>query len=178
MEGNLCRGPHATMTASAVLADQRGCARWAFRERWLLQRAEQCCPGLAGACPWDKGSGQFWVVFILKPLCWLSERREGFTARGWRALPPLVRDRPIRLVPAYPAAEGYGGKRHWPLPDSRAGRGVFISPVFVLPSLNLGYRVVLFGFVFLKGRKEEERRAVRLLPTQNQCPLLLAPGYL
>lgn len=106
MEGKLCRGPRAAMTVSAVLANQRDCERWAFREHWLLGRAERCCPGLAGACLWDKGDGQFWVAFLLKPLCWLRERREGFPALGCRALPPLVGDEPIWVVPSASHDEG------------------------------------------------------------------------
>lgn len=58
--------PRAATAASAVPANKRDRTRWVLRERWLLWRAEPRCPGLAGACPWDKGRGRFWVLFLLK----------------------------------------------------------------------------------------------------------------
>lgn len=150
----LTRGPRAAMPASAAPADQRG-GRVGHSES---------CPGLAGACPGDKGGRRFWVAFLLKRLCWLRERKEGFAALGRRALPPPVRDGPVGFSTSASRGGGSG------IPGSGAGRGIFISPVFIAPSLTVGCGVVSFRFVFLEGRKEEERGAVSLLLTRNQWP--------
>lgn len=80
--------------------------------------------------------------------CWLSKRRESFTALGERTLTPLVRDGPTSSAPTHPMAEGCGGRQHWLLPGSCASRGIFISLGFVPPSLTVEYGVVSVCFLF------------------------------
>lgn len=86
---------------------------------------------------------------------------------------PPSQGRTCPVSTSTPAMEGCGGRQHQLLLGSDDGRDVFISPVFIPPSLTVGYRVVSFCFVFLRGTKEE-RRAVSLL----LCPLLLGPECL
>lgn len=138
----------------------KGCPCWAFRECWLLWRPERCCPGLAGACLWDKSSGWFWVAFLQKFLCWLSKHREGFKALGERALIPLARDGCASPAPAHPMAGGYGGKWHWLLRGSRASRDILISLGYVPPSLTVEYGVVLVWFGLFSLRVGEGRTEV------------------
>lgn len=127
----------------------KGCPCWAFRDCWLLWRPERCCPGLAGACLWDESGGWFCVAFLQNSLCWLSKRRESFTALGERTLAPLIRDGPASSAQAHPMAEGYGGRWHWLLPGSCASRDMFISLGFVPPSLTVEYGVVSVWFVLV-----------------------------
>lgn len=151
--------PRATTAASAVPANERDRARWVLRERWLLRRAEPCCPGLAGACLRDKGCGLFWVVFPLKPLCRLSKRREGCAALGWRVLPPPVRDGPVRCVPAHPWLWCWQRRLH--------------LPGFCTAYARCGVRggLVWFGLVFLEGRKERGgEKGGQLAPDPKSVP--------
>lgn len=173
LEGSLGRGPWATMTVS-LCQQITGTAHVGHLEcAGSFSEELQSSAVLAEQVP---VCGIRVVVssgLLLKSLCWLIEHREGFTALRWRALPLPVKDEPVQLAPAHPTMEGYAAKQHRLLLGSGDCRDIFISPVFIPPSLTVGYRVVSFYFVFLRGTKEE-RRAVSLL----LCPLLLGPECL